>query len=249
MEQIYRIKYLHDYEGKSLRKIAEETDHHFSTVKKYATAQDFNFELKSPKKRAGKLDPFKPLIDQWLEDDLEAKPKQRHTAQRVYNRLKEIYGDEFNVSDRGVRKYVAKRRREMSITDQGYIPLKHPPGEAQADFGEAEFYERGIKYEGYYLNLSLPYSNAGYLQLFKGQNQECLLEGLKTIFEYMGCVPTFIWFDNMSTIVKAIGKDSTRDLTRGCFLQAFFPESCKPFFHSIASPFSTKLQVPFPHRN
>ncbi len=232
MEQIYRIKYLHDYEGKSLRKIAEETDHHFSTVKKYATAQDFNFEPKSPKKRAGKLDPFKPLINQWLEDDLEAKPKQRHTAQRVYNRLKDIYGDEFNVSDRGVRKYVAKRRREMSITDQGYIPLKHPPGEAQADFGEAEFYERGIKYEGYYLNLSLPYSNAGYLQLFKGQNQECLLEGLKTIFEYMGCVPTFIWFDNMSTIVKAIGKDSTRDLTRGferfMLHHRFFSNFCNP---------------------
>lgn len=232
MEQIYRIKYLHDYEGKSMREVAEETGHHFLTVKKYATTQDFNYEPKPPQKRAGKLDPFKPLIDQWLKDDLNAKPKQRHTAQRIYNRLREIYGDEFNVSDRAVRKYVAKRRQEMSMPDQGYIPLKHPPGEAQADFGEAEFYERGIKYEGYYLNLSLPYSNAGYLQLFKGQSQECLLEGLKAIFEHMGCVSTFIWFDNMSAIVKAIGKDSNRDLTKGferfMLHHGFFSNFCNP---------------------
>jgi len=232
MEQIYRIRYLCDYEGKSMRKVARETDHHLSTVKKYAAQQDFNYRPKPPRKRAGKLDPFKPLIDQWLKDDLEVGSKQRHTAQRIYNRLKEIYGDGFNVSDRAVRKYVSKRRQEISSSDEGYIPLKHPPGEAQVDFGEAEFYERGIRYRGYYLNLSLPYSNAGYMQLFKGQNQECLLEGLKTIFEHMRCVPTFIWFDNASSIVKAIGKDSGRELSkefeRFMLHHGFFSNFCNP---------------------
>jgi hypothetical protein len=49
---------------------------------------------------------------------------------------------------------------------------------------------------------------------------------------------------------KALGLAQTKTAKAlGCFLQALFPESCKPFFHSIASPFSTKLQVPFPHRN
>jgi hypothetical protein len=56
------------------------------------------------------------------------------------------------------------------MPDQGYILLKHPPGEAQANFGKAIFYERGIQYEGYYLNLSLPYSTDGYPRLFKGQS-------------------------------------------------------------------------------
>jgi len=127
---------------------------------------------------------------------------------------------------------VSKRRQEISSSDEGYIPLKHPPGEAQVDFGEAEFYERGIRYRGYYLNLSLPYSNAGYMQLFKGQNQECLLEGLKTIFEHMRCVPTFIWFDNASSIVKAIGKDSGRELSkefeRFMLHHGFFSNFCNP---------------------
>ncbi len=66
MEQIYRIKYLHDYERKSMRKVAEKTSHHFLTIKKYVTAQDFNYELKPPNKPAGKLDLSTPLIDQWL---------------------------------------------------------------------------------------------------------------------------------------------------------------------------------------
>jgi hypothetical protein len=43
--------------------VAEETGHHFLTIKKYATTQDFDYELNAPKKRAGKLDPFKALID------------------------------------------------------------------------------------------------------------------------------------------------------------------------------------------
>ena len=83
------------------------------------------------------------------------------------------------------------------------------------DFGEAQFIEKGIKYNGYFLNISFPYSNGGYLQLFKAQNQECLLEGLKNIFEHMGKVPVNIWFDNMSTVVKEIRKHGERDLTRG----------------------------------
>jgi hypothetical protein len=53
------------------------------------------------------------------------------------------------------------------------------------------------------------------MQLFKSTNQECLLEGLKAIFEHIGGVPTAIWFDNMSTIVKKIKEYGERDLTKG----------------------------------
>ncbi len=85
---------------------------------------------------------------------------------------------------------------------EGYLPLEHHPGEAQADFGYADFYENGRLYhETKYLVLSFPYSNGGYLQLNYGENMECLLEGLVTMFGYIGGVPTEIWFDNTRTIV------------------------------------------------
>ena len=80
-------------------------------------------------------------------------------------------------------------RKKHFLEESCFLPLKHIPGEAQADFGEADFYEDGTLFHGYHLNLSFPYSNAGYVQLFKGENLECLLQGLKDIFEHIGGVP------------------------------------------------------------
>lgn len=214
MEQVHNIKYLHKFKGKSLRRISSETGHHFNTVKKYVEKDNFNLELNPGKRKPRKLAPYAELIDSWLEADLKAKPKQRHTAQRVYDRLKEQF-PAFDVSDRSVRSYVSKRKKEIGLTEEGYLPLEHPPGEAQIDFGAAQFIEKGVLYDGHYLNLSFPYSNGGYLQLFKSENQECLLEGLKNILEYTGKAPTFIWFDNMSTVVKNIRKNRERDITKG----------------------------------
>ena len=61
--------------------------------------------------------------------------------------------------------------------------------------------------------LSFPYSNGGYLQLNYGENMECLLEGLVATFEYIGGVPTEIWFDNTRTIVTEIIKGGGRGVT------------------------------------
>lgn len=215
MEQIYHIKNLKQFEGKSLRKISEITGHDFSTVKKYVEKTDFNLEFKNKKKRRSKLSAYKEIVTKWLINDERAPKKQRHTAKRVYDRLKEMYPEEFTSSDRSVRKFVADIRKTLDIQPDGYIPLEHPSGEAQVDFGEAKFIENGTTYDGYYLSISYPYSNAGYMQLFKSANQECLLEGMKTIFEYVGGTPYAIWFDNMTTAVKKIKEYGKRDLTDG----------------------------------
>ena len=215
MEQVYRIRNMKKFEGKSLRKIAEITGHDFETVKKYVEKDDFNIGLKIKRRRIGKLSKYEETVRTWLLNDKHSPHKQQHTAKRVYDRLKEKYDPEFNVSDRAVRKLVAGIRKDIEMNSDGYIPLEHPPGEAQADFGEARFVENGITYDGHYLNLSYPYSNGGHAQLFKSWNQECLFEGLKAIFEHIGGVPTAIWFDNMSTAVKKIRSYGERDLTDG----------------------------------
>jgi hypothetical protein len=106
---------------------------------------------------------------------------QKHTARRVHDRLQELYPGEFDAHERSVRKFVTDLRKELQTNTDGYLPLEHPPGEAQADFGEARFIENGATYDGYYFNISYPYNNAGHTQLFKSANQECLLEGMKAI--------------------------------------------------------------------
>lgn len=213
MVQIHHIKKLHKKKGFSLRGIARHTGYDFRTVQKYVNKDDFNTSLEGNRGRPSKMEPFKEVIDSWLKEDLNHSPKQRHTAKRIYERLLENYPETFNASSRTVRDFVAKRKRCLYQRNDTYLPLNHPPCEAQADFGQAQFIEKGRVITGYYLNLSFPYSNGGYLQVFKGQNQECLLTGLQRIFNRMGHVPTHIWFDNLSSAVVSIGKNGQRTLT------------------------------------
>ncbi len=210
MIQIQHIKYQSINKGRSMRSIARETGHNFRTIKKYIEKSDFNEPAKRKRGRPSKLDPFKPTIDAWLTQDTKVKPKQRHTAKRIYDRLRQEYPDSFDVSERTVRAYVAARKKELYGIDEGFLPLEHPPGEAQVDFGDVVFYEKGQKVEGHELVVSFPYSNGGYPQLLKGENQECLFTGLIEIFEHMKQVPAVIWFDNLSAAVAGIdGQERT----------------------------------------
>jgi len=192
-----------------MRAISRATGHNFRTVKKYIEQTDFNLPIRRKRGRPSKLDPFKTVIDGWLETDTKRKPKQRHTAKRIYARLLEEYRDLFHVSERTVRAYVAAKKKEL-YRHEGYLPLDHPPGEAQIDFGAVEFNEKGQRCNGQALILSFPYSNGGYPQLFKGVNQECLLTGMANIFAHLNQVPRVIWFDNLSAAVAGIhGQERT----------------------------------------
>jgi len=215
MDQIHRIRQLYYEQGLNISEIAKREGKDWKTVRKYIDQQDFNIPEAGPAPRPSypKLEPYKPLIDQWLLGDLKAPRKQRHTAKRVYARLKEEDAN-FNCSYRLVAQYVSEKKQSLNLKHSaGYIPLIHYPGEAQADFGEAVFFENGIKHTGKYFVIDFPYSNAGYVQLHYGENMECLLESLKAIFEHIGGVPTEIWFDNTSTIVTKIMRGGGRELT------------------------------------
>lgn len=233
MTQIHHIKFLYEDKGYSLRKIAEETGHDFKTVQKYVNQQDFNVTPEKRKAIPKKIDRYKDEIMAWLVADLEMPRKQRHTGKRVYDRLQEKYGDNLDISLRSIQSFVSEVKKDLQLKKEvAAIPLTHMPGQAQADFGEAIFEENGERFKGFYFNLSFPYSNGGYTQIFKGQNQECLLQAMRQIFEHIGRVPTVILFDNLSAAVKKIRKDGGRDLveqfTRFAAHYGFQSNFCNP---------------------
>ncbi len=82
MEQIYRIRNMKKFEGKSLRKISRITGHDFETVKKYVEKEDFNQTLRPKQRRQGKLSPYRSIVTAWLSDK-KAPHKQRHTQKGV----------------------------------------------------------------------------------------------------------------------------------------------------------------------
>lgn len=214
MAQVHGIRKLYFEEGKSISQISREMGYDRKTVRNFINKKDWNEAAPIIKGETEfpKLEPYKELITKWLVGDKKAKRKQRHTALRVYNRLmEEVEG--FDCSYRTVASFVAIKKKEIFKKTEGYLPLEHPGGEAQVDFGDAQFYENGTLHNGKYLNVSFPFSNKGYLQLFYGENMECLLEGLIAIFCYIGAVPFRLWFDNTRTIVTKILKGGGRDLT------------------------------------
>jgi transposase len=215
MTEAHDIRRLYFEEGRSITQISHDTGRDRKTIRFYLEREDWNEAPPKPPpvKDFPKLAKFKVDIDEWLLEDRKVRRKQRHTARRVYDRLVEKYRGDFKCSYRTVAGYVAIKKKEIYHQPEGYLPLEHSPGEAQGDFGDAVFYENGQLYHGKYLDLSCPYSNHGYLQLFKGETQECLFEGLISIFEHMGGVPQRIWFDNTRTIVSKVMKGGGRVLT------------------------------------
>ena len=233
MAQIEYIKDLYENEEVSLREISRRTGHSFETVQKYAYQTDWSDDsLPDIEPQSYPvLGEFIPTIDEWLEADRKIPRKQRHTVKRIYDRLRDEFG--FKGSYSSVKKYVRKRKFVMKTQNTGYLPLDHPQACGQVDFGEFLYYDgAGLEQKGYALTVSFPYSNKGYTQAFPSQNQECLLEGMKRIFEHIGGVPPRLRFDNMTTAVAQVLKGTERVLTdaftRFMLHYRFQAEFCNP---------------------
>lgn len=190
--------------GKKPAEIARETQLDPKTVRKYLKQEDFSPVPQETNKRESKLDPYKPRIDQWLEEDRQRWYKQRHTAQRIFDRLvHECSG--FDCSYPTVVRYVRGKRIEMQARPS-FQELVWHPGEAQVDFGEADFEERGALVRKKYLTVSFPYSNDSFTQVFGGETAECVCQGLQDIFGYIGGVPGLLVFDNATGVGRRIGE-------------------------------------------
>ena len=218
MAEIEYIKDQYENEDKSLREIARETKHHFTTVQKYAYRENWNQNGERTKREREfpVMAEYIPKVNEWLEADEREPRKQRHTIVKIYKRLVEECG--YRNSYNSVKRYYNYKKAEMKKHRESYLPLAKPPGYAQTDFGKFKYYD-GLEREneGYALIVTFPQSNAGWMQVFRSENQECLLTGLKRIFYHIGGVPIRLKCDNMTTAVAQILKGIERVIADGFY--------------------------------
>jgi transposase len=159
--------------------------------------------------RRPKLGPWQAAIDAILEEDKSRPRRQRHTAKRICERLREEHGYAGGYTI--VKDYVRQSKigaREM------FVPLSHAPGEAQADFGEALVVIAGLECEAHYLAFDLPHSDDCFVVAFPAETTEAFLEGHVRAFAYFAGVPTRILYDNTTLAVARILGDGERLKTR-----------------------------------
>lgn len=156
-----------------------------------------------------KLGPFLELIEQILAEDQKHPRKQRHTARRLWDRLKTEYGYDggYTVVADYLRAY-RQQRQEM------FVPLQHPPGEAQVDFGEADVILAGVVQRAHYFVMDLPHSDDAFVMAFPAETTEAFCEGHNQAFAYFGGVPPVIVYDNTSLAVAAILAEGQRQTTK-----------------------------------
>src|SRR4051812_46675978 len=156
-----------------------------------------------------KLNGFTGIIDQILEEDRGQPRKQRHTARRIFQRLKAEHG--FTGGETIVKAYVRERRlqgREM------FVPLAHPPGHGQADFGEAVAVIGGEERKIHFFCLDLPHSDACFVKAYPAETTEAFCDGHNAAFAFFGGVPLSMLYDNTRLAVARILGDGTRQRTR-----------------------------------
>jgi len=217
--EIYgRVRRAVRVEGQSQRAVAREFGLSRDTVRKmlqYAVPP--GYQRQQPIKRP-KLGPWLGVIDAILNDDKQRPVKQRHTSKRIFERLKDEHG--FTGGYTIVKDYV----RVATLHGQEmFVPLRHAPGEAQADFGEALVVIAGVERKAHYLAMDLPHSDDCFVAAFPAETTEAFLEGHVRAFAYFGGVPTRILYDNTKiAVAKILGGEERKKTKAFSELQSYY---------------------------
>lgn len=204
-------------EGVSRREVMRQTGMHWKTLQKILQhSEPPGYRQQKPRIKK-KLGPYLERIEQILKDDKAMPRKQRHTAKRIWERLKE---EGFKGGYTAVKEVV----RELGQrTQEVFVPLTHRPGEAQVDFGQALVKLNGSLRKVNFFVLALPYSDAFFVQAFERECTETFWTGHVSAFEFLGGVPHTITYDNTRVAVSFLLGKKERKLTAAfCQLKSHY---------------------------
>ena len=203
MEQFELIRRDRRQQNLSIRELAKKHKMHRRAVRQALDSAEPPAR-KTPERRAPAMDPWADIVRCWLEADLKMPVKQRHTAQRVWQRLVDECGAK--ISSSTVRAFVAVVRAEQSA-NVARIPIvqTHELGaEAEVDFGEFFAIVDGVEMKLQLFAMRLSASGKAFHRAFVTCAQEAFLEGHARAFEYFGGVPGRIRYDNLKPAVTRV---------------------------------------------
>jgi len=173
--QVRRAVYV---EGMSRREAARRFGIDPRTVAKMpAFSVAPGYRRRRPPRRA-KLDRFIGIIDRILEEDKGQPAKQQHTSKRIFERLRDEHGYSGRITI--AKDYLHEHRQRLR---EMFVPLRHDPGHAQVDFGEALAVIGGAERKIDFFALDLPHSDGCLVQAYPAESSEAFCAGWAT-----GCV-------------------------------------------------------------
>jgi len=212
MEQWIQIRQRVLREGVSKRQILRETGMHWTTLEKilkYPVPPGY-CRTKPPSKT--KIGLYMERIRYILEQDKQMPKKQRHTAKRIWQVLRQEGFTGCYTTIKDAIREIKRTGREV------FMPLKHPPGEAQVDFGQALVKMAGILCKICFFVMALPYSDVFFIKAYNRECTETFWDGHVQAFEFFGGVPRRISYDNSKITTSKVIGPRERQLTYG-FLQ------------------------------
>jgi transposase len=193
--------------GKSIRQISKDSGYSRQSIRKALQSEDIPKYKRYTPRVSPVTDQIRAVVLTILENDANVHFKQRHTAKRIYDLLKQDY--DFQGGESTVRRLVSSLKKKPP---EAFVPMVYPPGEfAQFDWGDAYINLSGKEVKVQIFCMILAHSRKFFVKAFPHQRQEALLQGHVDAFEYFGAVPKTVTYDNLKTAVKRILEGRNRE--------------------------------------
>lgn len=213
MELFETIRREYQFGVGTIKGVARKLGIHRRMVRE-ALADAVPKERKQSERPKPKLEPAIPFIDAILENDLTAPRKQRHTAHRIYDRLR-AEKPEIEVAETTVRKYVRAKKVEIGLVHrETFVPQSYSWGqEGQVDWYEMAAELGGEQHKVQMFCLRSMASAGAFHQAFPHASQQAFLEAHESAFHYFGGVFRVLRYDNLKSAVQRILRGSQREET------------------------------------